>query len=116
MDGGIEGGIRCLLRERKAFQVGLSGNRVGLILQGPRGELEPIPADIGREVWYVLDSSPAYPGVNVQRQTTIHTDILESPISLTPVCMSLDCGRKQENTEKPTLTQGEHANSTQKDP
>lgn len=35
------------------------------------GELEPIPADFGREAEFTLDRSPTYRRANIHRQTTI---------------------------------------------
>ena len=64
-----------------------------LILWGSRGELEPIPADIGREAGDTLDGSPAYRRVHITTKATINTHIHtygQFPVSPTSVCMSLD--------------------------
>jgi len=63
--------------------------------KGRGGSLEPIPADIGWEAGYTLDRTPAY-----HSATFTPTVNLESPMNLTPFCMSLDCGRKPENPER----------------
>ena len=73
--------------------------------KGRGGSLEPIPANIGREAGYTLDRSPAYRRATYRDKqpftlTFTPTVNLESPMNLTPFCMSLDCGRKPENPER----------------
>ncbi|KAL7877875.1 hypothetical protein SRHO_G00045180 [Serrasalmus rhombeus] len=68
---------------------------------------EPIPAVIGQKAGYILDRSPVHRRADTDSHLQTHTQGQFS-MSKWPDCMSLDCGRK------PTQTQGEHANSTQR--
>lgn len=48
----------------------LHGLAIPVYPEGPEG-LEPIPADSGREAWYILERVPVYHRADTKRQTTL---------------------------------------------
>ncbi|KAF5900949.1 Uncharacterized protein DAT39_009336, partial [Clarias magur] len=65
----------------------------------------PIPGDLGHEA----------DGLPIRLRARTHTTgNLGTPVSL--ICMSLNCGRKPENSEETHQARGEHANSMHTDP
>ena len=88
------------------FQLSIHPSIIYFAFEARWGLLVPIPADSGREAGCILRSSP-----NASQSKHIVTNIysqshpyfwvfLESPINLIPIDMSLDCGRKQQFSEK----------------
>ncbi|CAB1430839.1 unnamed protein product [Pleuronectes platessa] len=58
-----------------------------------------------------------YTGDNIQRQTTFpYSHSLKSPIHLTPIGMSLDCGRKPEFPKKTHTDIGRNMSDTTQEP